>query len=187
MELVKDIFTRSISKAHLVHVAKVWLSTYDNAFYSQNPIPAMETRLSAFFDIVFVILENYKFPKYMIIPVMMYADKFAQKQGIKHDQLFYLVLASTIVCIKFWDDNTSLKNSSVAQSFNYSLKSVNSIERNFLKGVDYSLSLSASDMLKYIKEISVSKQQATASTTDISSTSMASSVGSGRAVTTQAN
>jgi len=186
MELVKEIFTRSISKAHLVHVAKTWLSTYDNAFYSQNPIPAMETRLSAFFDIVFVILENYKFPKYMIIPVMMYADKFAQKQGIKHDQLFYLVLASTIVCIKFWDDNTSLKNSSVAQSFNYSLKSVNSIERNFLKGVDYSLSLSASDMLKYIQEISVSKLQALPSTASpVADASIVAS--SQRAVTTQAN
>eukprot|EP01111_Echinosteliopsis_oligospora_P006996 TRINITY_DN2150_c0_g1_i1.p1 TRINITY_DN2150_c0_g1~~TRINITY_DN2150_c0_g1_i1.p1 ORF type:complete len:186 (-),score=19.88 TRINITY_DN2150_c0_g1_i1:186-743(-) len=185
MELVKEIFTRSISKAHLVHVAKQWLATYDSAFYTQNPIPAMETRLSAFFDIVFVILENYKFPKYMIIPVMMYADKFAQKQGIKHDQLFYLVLASTIVCIKFWDDNTSLKNSSVAQSFNYSLKSVNSIERNFLKGVDYQLSLSASDMLKYIQEISVSKLQGVQSASSVVDSSMIAPAN--RAVTTHAN
>jgi hypothetical protein len=89
----------------------------------------------------------------MIIPVMMYADKFAVKQGIKHDQLFYLMLSSVMVCIKFWDDTTSLKNAAIAQAFNYSLKSVNSIERNFLKGLDYNLSLNLPEILQYIEQI----------------------------------
>jgi hypothetical protein len=89
----------------------------------------------------------------MIIPVLMYADKFAVKQGIKHDQLFYLMLSSVMVCIKFWDDTTSLKNAAIAQAFNYSLKSVNSIERNFLKGLDYDLSLSLPEIFQYIEKI----------------------------------
>eukprot|EP00026_Physarum_polycephalum_P016732 Phypoly_transcript_17715.p1 GENE.Phypoly_transcript_17715~~Phypoly_transcript_17715.p1 ORF type:complete len:145 (+),score=29.48 Phypoly_transcript_17715:195-629(+) len=113
----------------------------------------MDTRLASFFDILFCILDNYKFPASMIIPVLMYADKFAVKQGIKHDQLFYLMLSSVMVCIKFWDDTTSLKNAAIAQAFNYSLKSVNSIERNFLKGLDYDLSLNLPEIFQYIEKI----------------------------------
>ncbi len=58
-----------------------------------------------------------------------------------------------MVCIKFWDDNTALRNSAIAQSFNYSVKSVNSIERNFLKGVDYDLSLSTMEICQFIERI----------------------------------
>jgi len=153
MDSVNTIYTQSISKAHLLNVAKMWLQQYDNAFYSQNSIPAMDTRLASFFDIIFCILENYKFPSSMIIPILIYADKFAIKQGIKHEQLFYLMLSSCMVCIKFWDDNTALRNSAIAQAFNYSVKSVNSIERNFLKGLEYDLSLSTREMIQYIEKI----------------------------------
>jgi len=153
MDSVNTIYTQSISKAHLLNVAKMWLHKYDNVFYTQNSISAMDTRLASFFDIIFCILENYRFPSSMIIPILIYADKFAIKQGIKHEQLFYLMLSSCMVCIKFWDDNTALRNSAIAQAFNYSIKSVNSIERNFLKGLEYDLSLSTSEMLQYIERV----------------------------------
>jgi len=154
MDSVNTIYTQNISKAHLLNVAKMWLHKYDNVFYTQqNSIAAMDARLASFFDIIFCILENYRFPSSMIIPILMYADKFAIKQGIKHEQLFYLMLSSCMVCIKFWDDNTALRNSAIAQAFNYSLKSVNAIERNFLKGLEYNLSLSTSDLLLYIEHI----------------------------------
>jgi hypothetical protein len=156
MESVSSVYTQSISKAHLLNVAKMWLYKYDFAFYTQNSITAMDTRLASFFDILFCILDNYKFPASMIIPSLMYADKFAAKQGIKHDQLFYLMLSSVMVCIKFWDDTTSMKNAAIAQAFNYSLKSVNSIERNFLKGLDYNLHLTNADIIKYIESITAS-------------------------------
>ena len=29
----------------------------------------------------------------MIIPILIYAEKFAARQGIKHDQLFYMLLS----------------------------------------------------------------------------------------------
>jgi len=153
MDSINTVFTQSISKAHLLNVAKMWLHKYDNTFFAQNSIPAMDNRLISFFDIIFCILENYKFPASMIIPVLMYADKFAVKQGIKHEQLFYLMLSSTMVCIKFWDDTTALRNSAIAQAFNYSIKSVNSIERNFLKGLEYELALSTPEMIQYIERI----------------------------------
>lgn len=59
------VYTQSISKAHLLNVAKMWLYKYDYAFYSQNSITAMDTRLASFFDILFCILDNYKFPAYL--------------------------------------------------------------------------------------------------------------------------
>jgi len=150
---INIIYTQSISRTHLLNVAKMWLYKYDNMFYSQNSVPAMDSRLASFFDIIFCILENYRFPASMIIPILMYADKFALKQGIKHEQLFYLMLSSAMVCIKFWDDTTSLRNSAIAQAFNYSLKSVNSIERNFLKGLEYNLALSTPEVVLYIEQI----------------------------------
>lgn len=115
----------------------------------------------------------------MIVPILIYADKFAARQSIKHDQLFYMLLSrlvhllppsplppprvylpftniiyySTVVCVKFWNDTPTLRNSTIAKAFNYSVKSVNAIERNFLKGIDYDLSLSFAEVLRYMQRI----------------------------------
>lgn len=60
---------QSISRAHLLNVAKMWLYKYDNAFYTQNAVPAMDARLASFFDIIFCILDNYRFPSYPFFPL----------------------------------------------------------------------------------------------------------------------
>ncbi len=59
------LYTRTISKAHLLNVAKAWLCKYDNTFYAQHNVPAMDSRLTSFFDVIFCILETYKFPTYL--------------------------------------------------------------------------------------------------------------------------
>ena len=60
----QKIYTESISKAHLLNVAKMWLYTYDNTFFMQSSVSAMDARLLSFFDIIFCVLQNYKFPSY---------------------------------------------------------------------------------------------------------------------------
>lgn len=57
------------------------------------------------------------------------------------------------MCVKFWNDTPTLRNSAIARAFNYSIKSVNSIERNFLKGIDYDLNLSYSDIIHFMQAI----------------------------------
>ena len=46
-----------------------------------------------------------------------------------------------MITIKFWDDTAAGVNKIIAGSFNYSLQSVNRVERNFLKGIDWDLTL----------------------------------------------
>jgi len=58
-----------------------------------------------------------------------------------------------VVCVKFWNDTPTLRNSTIAKAFNYSVKSVNAIERNFLKGIDYDLTLSFAEILRFMQRI----------------------------------
>jgi hypothetical protein len=48
----------------MINVTKMWLYKYDYPFYMQSSVQAMDARLLSFFDIIFCVLQNYKFPEY---------------------------------------------------------------------------------------------------------------------------
>lgn len=54
--------------------------------------------------------------------------------------------------MKFWDDTTPITNARIADAFRYSTSEVRIMEMRFLKGLDYSLSLSSEDVKMFIFE-----------------------------------
>jgi len=141
--------TSATPRDALVHVIKSWLDRYNNQIISSlfplssHTIPSsiQEQQINSFIDIIITVLSNFNMPSYMIFPVVLYANKYVQAQGIKLDQLFHLLLASTMTTIKYWDDSPSGVNKIVSITFNYSIESVNLVERTFLEGIGWNLTL----------------------------------------------
>lgn len=55
--------------------------------------------------------------------------------------------------MKFWDDTTPITNARIADAFRYSISEVRIMEQRFLKGLDYSFSLSPEDVRMFIFEV----------------------------------
>ncbi len=114
----------------------------------------------------------------IVFPMLIYADKYVSKYGINHCQLFNLLLTryedfppihsvnyvyrvyihithlfnliSMIVTVKFWDDTSRISNAAIAKTFNYKLKDVNLMEKWFLSGLEYKLSMTDMDIYSFI-------------------------------------
>jgi len=141
-------FTRKV----LLQVCVSWIEDNDREYVATHPIATLEDTLNQLFGILLDLFELYKFPRHMFIPVVQYADRFVRKYGIKHNQLFNLLLTSTLVAMKFWDDTTPITNKRVADAFRYTPAEVRIMEQRFLKGLDYSLSLTSDEIKFFIFE-----------------------------------
>jgi hypothetical protein len=141
-------FTRKI----LLHLCISWIEDNDREYLTTHPLSEVEDTLNQLFVILLDLFEIYKFPRHMFVPVVMYANRFVSKYGIKHNQLFNLLLTSTLVTMKFWDDTTPITNARIADAFRYSISEVRIMEMRFLKGLDYSLSLTTADVKMFIFE-----------------------------------
>jgi hypothetical protein len=141
-------FTRKI----LLQLCISWIEENDREYLNVHPLSEIEDTLNQLFGILLDLFEIYKFPRHMFIPVILYANRFVSKYGIKHNQLFNLLLTSSLVAMKFWDDTTPVTNSRVADAFRYSIQEVRIMEMRFLKGLDYSLSLTTDEVKMFIFE-----------------------------------
>eukprot|EP00026_Physarum_polycephalum_P015574 Phypoly_transcript_16287.p1 GENE.Phypoly_transcript_16287~~Phypoly_transcript_16287.p1 ORF type:complete len:187 (+),score=30.29 Phypoly_transcript_16287:132-692(+) len=136
----------------LLHLCISWIEDNDREYLITHPIAEVEDTLHQLFVILLDLFEIYKFPRHMFVPVVIYANRFVSKYGIKHNQLFNLLLTSTLIAMKFWDDTTPITNARIAESFRYSISEVRIMEQRFLKGLDYSFSLSPEDVTMFIFE-----------------------------------
>jgi len=141
-------FTRKV----LLQLCIKWIEENDREYLLTHPLLEVEDTLNQLFVILLEMFDIYKFPRHMFIPVILYANRFVSKYGIKHNQLFNLLLTSTLIAMKFWDDTTPITNARVADAFRYSINEVRIMEMRFLKGLDYSLSLSTDDVKLFIFE-----------------------------------
>jgi len=139
-------FTRKI----LLHLCISWIEENDKDYLTTHPYEEVEDTLNQLFVILLDLFEIYKFPRHMFVPVVIYANRFVSKYGIKHNQLFNLLLTSTLIAMKFWDDTTPITNARIADAFRYSISEVRIMEMRFLKGLDYSLSLTSDDVKMFI-------------------------------------
>jgi hypothetical protein len=141
-------FTRKI----LLQLCISWIEDNDREYLNTHPFAEIEDTLNQLFIILLDLFEIYKFPRHMFFPVIIYANRFVSKYGIKHNQLFNLLLTSSLVSMKFWDDTTPITNARIAEAFRYSVSEVRIMEMRFLKGLDYSLSLTTDDVKMFIFE-----------------------------------
>jgi len=139
-------FTRKI----LLQLCISWIEENDKDYLLSHPITEIEDTLDQLFVILLDLFDMYKFPRHMFIASILYANRFVSKYGIKHNQLFNLLLTSSLVSMKFWDDTTPITNTRIADAFRYSINEVRIMEMRFLKGLDYSLSLTTEDARMFI-------------------------------------
>jgi len=147
---IQEIFHGAVSESMLTRIIRAWLEQNDQAFCDLYSPQLIEDRIDEYLEIIKTLLDNFKLPDHMILPVIIYANKYIRSHGVKHEQIFYLLLASTICTIKFWDDSATLLNKTVAYAFNYSLDRINKVERDFLQGLDWDLSLSLEELNHFI-------------------------------------
>lgn len=155
-----------LTRKFLAQICLSWLEDNDVDYLHTHNVDEVEQTLNQLFSILLDLCDMYKFPRHMFIPIVMYAHKFVTKYGIKHNQLFNLLLTSTMVAMKFWDDTTPVTNLRIAETFRYSLSEVRIMEQRFLKGLDYSFSLTVQDVKLFVFESAKLEVHANKKTTE---------------------
>jgi len=135
-------------------LATGWINQYDKDYFLQKDKKEVTDAIEYLFKILYHVLLNLECcaPGDIFIPMLIYADKYVRKYGINHCQLFNLLLTSMIVTMKMWDDTSSITNASIAKTFNYRLKDVNLMEKWFLSGLEYKLSMTDDDVDTFIHD-----------------------------------
>jgi len=137
----------------LVHRMSQWLVEHDRLYYNSHVVVDIHEAISEILDIITNLVGMLKSSSHMLAVIMLYADRFVKRSGIKHNQLFNLLLTSTVVTVKFWNEAVVVSNRNIAQVFEFSLDDVNLMERRFLAGVEYSLCLSEEDVRRFLNSL----------------------------------
>lgn len=88
-----------------------------------------------------VKLMNYDYTKHILFATIIYAERYVQNTNlITTSHLFRLLLTSTIVTLKFWED-AGVDLELCSYVFGINKKEINDMERHFLIKVDYGLIL----------------------------------------------
>jgi len=163
----------------MVGVATSWVAKFDPEFFQLHTRSDIALTIDHLFDIIISLLTQLDCaPREFFVPVVLYCDRFIKRHGIKHNQLFNLLLGSTLLTAKFWGESILVNNRRIASVFHYRLADLNVIERRFLAGLDYRFSLSKSDVNSFLFEAAQESSQhqlAIAATPLLSCSSRASS------------
>jgi len=138
-------------KEVMVNIIFRWIALWDSEFYHRNKTSEIITSIEKLLGMICFILEQ---KRCLLLPVIISSDKFVSKCGIKHSQIFNLLLISVIVNLKFWDDEPYLSNSEVSDIFGYNKRDFNNMEKWFLSALGYNLFISKKEIGKYMKEYS---------------------------------
>jgi len=127
-----------------------WLIEHDRLYYNSHVIEDIHDAIAEILDIITNLVGMLKSSSQMLAVIMLYADRFVKRSGIKHNQLFNLLLTSTVVTVKFWNEAVVVSNKNIAQVFEFSLEDVNLMERRFLAGIEYALCLDETDVKSFL-------------------------------------
>jgi hypothetical protein len=93
-----------------------------------------------------VKLMGYRYKKNLLLPTVIYADKFVKKDGlIDESDIFRVLLVSALVTVKFWED-TGIDADLASYVSGFTKKEICDLERRFLNVIDYKLFLDNSDI-----------------------------------------
>ncbi|EGG16122.1 hypothetical protein DFA_09794 [Cavenderia fasciculata] len=132
-----------------------WLADHDPVYISNLMYEEITEAINEIFDIILALLDMLKSSSSLLSPIVYYANKFVSKTGIKHNQLFNLLLTSTIVTLKFWSESAPTNNKMIADIFEFPVHDVNVMERRFLCGVDYQLTCSQTEIDTFLSQINI--------------------------------
>ncbi|EFA82346.1 hypothetical protein PPL_04771 [Heterostelium album PN500] len=119
--------------------------------YTNNNLSIMQ-HIEEILDNILSLLVTMRVEPSLLRIVIFYTDKFLRGATIMYDQLFSVLLISTIVTMKFWTENLHIKNYMFAQIFNrYKLKDINMMEICFLNAIGYDLAVTEKNISQYLK------------------------------------
>jgi len=75
-----------------------------------------------------------------------YAETYVRRAGLCLMDAFDILLTSSIIAVKFWKEERSNINLMASSTFNISVSDIHKMERDFLKGIDYELYLTAQEI-----------------------------------------
>jgi len=127
-------------------LVKSWIQANDPTFFLSHNRDDIDATLNVLFTEVQVLYDSFDYPRAMFPVAVMYADRFVSRFGIKHNQVFNLLLIASVVTTKFWFDACRVTNRRAAEVFLYPLSEINLMEVRFLRGIDYSLSLTTAEL-----------------------------------------
>eukprot|EP01112_Ceratiomyxa_fruticulosa_P020343 TRINITY_DN68_c0_g1_i1.p1 TRINITY_DN68_c0_g1~~TRINITY_DN68_c0_g1_i1.p1 ORF type:complete len:266 (-),score=31.14 TRINITY_DN68_c0_g1_i1:202-999(-) len=154
----------SIERDVLIHKMALWLKENDRVYYGSHLIEDIHNAIGDILDIITNLIGMLKTPTSMLAVIILYADRFVKHSGIKHNQLFNLLLTSSVVTVKFWNESVIVSNRNMAQLFEFSLADLNLMENRFLLGVEYTLCLNVEDVKNFLITI---ENEFRAATTEI--------------------
>jgi len=143
----------SIERDVLIHKMALWLKENDRVYYGSHLIEDIHSAIGDILDIITNLIGMLKTPTSLLAVIILYADRFVRHSGIKHNQLFNLLLTSSVVTVKFWNESVIVSNRNMAQLFEFSLADLNLMEQRFLLGVEYSLCLNVDDVKNFLVTI----------------------------------
>lgn len=87
----------------------------------------------------------------LLLATLMYADRYVRARGLKDIPLFHLLAVSSLCTIKHWlEERNRHANRLFADVLSLTVKQVNALERTFLAGLNYSLSLAPEDFTQFL-------------------------------------
>ncbi|KAN0049872.1 hypothetical protein ACTA71_002970 [Dictyostelium dimigraforme] len=127
-----------------------WLTENDPVYTHTLVLEDVLDAVYEIFDIIISILEMLKSNSSLLAPIVYYSNSFVKRAGIKHNQLFNLLLTSTIVTLKFWSESVQIRNILLADIFEFPVKDINIMEKRFLSGIDYNLNISQDEISEFL-------------------------------------
>eukprot|EP01113_Clastostelium_recurvatum_P043058 TRINITY_DN705_c3_g1_i1.p1 TRINITY_DN705_c3_g1~~TRINITY_DN705_c3_g1_i1.p1 ORF type:complete len:256 (-),score=48.56 TRINITY_DN705_c3_g1_i1:92-859(-) len=119
-----------------------WLARHDRQHHLECTRVECEGKVQGTLQVVSWLIGEIKASPQLLLANLHYADMFVARHGLKMDTLFDLLLASTMVSVKFWAEEYIDINAIVAAHFNIPLKDVNTLEMRFVQALDFKLYMS---------------------------------------------
>jgi len=87
----------------------------------------------------------------LLLATLIYADRYVHTRGLREMSLDHILVISSLCTAKHWlEERNRHSNRLFAELLRLSVKDVNALERTFLSGLNYSLSLSTDDFPRFL-------------------------------------
>eukprot|EP01133_Synstelium_polycarpum_P008471 gene8471-9963_t len=116
-----------------------WLVSFDGVYIIDNYNHETYELIKYSLECAKNVLSAHEIPMSVFPLVIYYADKFVQKCGINHKQIFNLLLISSIISVKFYGETVRCDYQTLGKYFNFTGKDLCYMERLFLNGIGYEL------------------------------------------------
>jgi hypothetical protein len=143
---------RQLTLTSLVRFVNSWLQEFDPEIYQTQTQESIEIWLRNVFQALSSLLECFgcgHFNETFLLATVLLVEKFVERNGpIRQVHLFDVLLISTLVTVKMWED-CRISNHRAAAIIGIPLQTINQMERVFLGKIDYCLYISNSQLQSF--------------------------------------